>query len=515
MQPLLLGIDIGTTAAKAALFTPDGRLQAVGSAEYPLYHIRAGWVEQRPDEWWNATCTAIRQALAQVEQGAERIAGICVSAQAPTLIALDADGQPLRPALIWMDRRAEAEVTELENLLGGDAIYRVTGNRPDAFYVGAKHRWYMKNEPHLLARTRTFLQITGYINYRLTGLMSLDTSHAALLQLRDYATGEWSPDLMAACGVEPGQFPPVRPAHEILGEVTADAAEATGLRIGTPVVVGTVDGAAAALEAGAADPGVAAEMTGTSTVMIMPNNSGVTESAFIAMPHALPGIDLLLGAMVSSGASLRWFRDQFADLERQTAQQSQADAFDLLTSQAAQAPAGSDGLIFLPYMMGERSPLWNTNARGVLFGLSLATPKAAVIRAILEGTAYALRHNVEVAQQAGVPITEVRSVGGGTRSALWNQIKADVLGVPVLLPEASVGAPFGDALVVGLGVGLYSNVLDTVREVVKIKTRYEPDAANHARYSQQYALFRSIYEHLRPDFDLAAQLVTNSSSGKQ
>lgn len=508
MDSLLLGIDIGTTAAKAALFDVDGRLQAVGSAEYPLHHIRPGWVEQQPEDWWQATCSAIRQALSQVEQGAERIAGICVSAQAPTLIALDSDGQPLRPALIWMDRRAEAEVAELENLLGANNIYRVTGNRPDAFYVAAKHRWFMKHEPDLLARTKTFLQITGYINYRLTGLMSLDTAHAALLQLRDYATGAWSLELMAACGVEPQQFPPARPAHEILGEVSASAAEATGLRAGTPVMVGTVDGAAAALEAGAAGAGVAAEMTGTSTVMIMPNDKGVTESAFIAMPHALPGINLLLGAMVSSGASLRWFRDQFAETERETASKTQADAFDLLTAQAAQVPAGSEGLIFLPYMMGERSPLWNTNARGVLFGLSLATPKAAVIRAILEGTAFALRHNVEVAQQAGVPINEVRSVGGGTRSALWNQIKADVLGVPVLLPEASVGAPFGDALVAGLGVGIYADVLKTVHEIIKIKTRYEPNPTNHTRYTEQYALFRSIYEHLRADFDHAAR--TNS-----
>jgi len=244
--------------------------------------------------------------------------------------------------------------------------------------------------------------------------------------------------------------------------------------------------------------------------MIMPNDKGMTESAFIAMPHALQGINLLLGAMVSSGASLRWFRDQFADAERETAAQTHGDAFDLLTAQAAQVPAGSDGLIFLPYMMGERSPLWNTNARGVLFGLSLATPKAAVIRAILEGTAFALRHNVEVAQKAGVLISEVRSVGGGTRSVLWNQIKADVLGVPVLLPEASVGAPFGDALVAGLGVGIYTNVLNTVREVVKIKTRYEPNPTNHARYSQQYALFRSIYEHLRPDFDQSARFMTTN-----
>jgi xylulokinase len=238
----------------------------------------------------------------------------------------------------------------------------------------------------------------------------------------------------------------------------------------------------------------------------MPNDGRVTESAFIAMPHAIPGLHLLLGAMVASGASLRWYRDQFGLAEVQAALTLKLDPFDLLTQQAAQIKPGSEGLIFLPYMMGERAPLWHTNARGVFFGVSLTTQKAAFIRAILEGTAFALRHNVEVARKAGVKLTEIRSVGGGTRSTLWNQIKADVLGVPVLLPRASVGAPFGDAVLVGMGLGLYPNVSDALHEMVKLQTRYEPDTENHARYSQIYPIFRSIYEQLRDVFDRAAEI---------
>lgn len=503
---LLLGIDIGTTAAKAALFSPDGRLQAVGQAEYKVNHVRPGWVEQDPEDWWLATCIAIRQALVNVPGSEEQIGGVAVSAQAPTLVALDRSGQPVRPALIWMDRRAEAEVRQINEQLGAETVYRVTGNRTDAFYVAPKLLWFKNHEPDLFKKTHKLVQINGYINYRLTSAYSLDNVHAGLLQLRNYMTGEWSAALCDLCGVEPSLFPEILPGHHIQGEVTPEAAEATGLRPGTPVMVGTVDGAAAAVEAGAVDPGSAAEMTGTSTVLIMPNDGSVTESAFIAMPHAIPGLHLLLGAMVASGASLRWYRDQFGQAEIQAASNLKLDPFDLLTQQAAQIKPGSDGLIFLPYMMGERAPLWHTNARGVFFGVSLATQKAAFIRAILEGTAFALRHNVEVARKAGVILTEVRSVGGGTRSTLWNQIKADVLGVPVLLPKASVGAPFGDAVLVGMGLGLYPDVNRSLREIVQLQTRYEPNADNHAHYNQVYPIFRSIYENLRDVFDRAAEI---------
>ena len=512
MEPLLLGIDVGTSSIKAVLIDERGNIHAVGQAEYPLHHIRPAWVEQDPEDWWNGTCKAIKEALSLVPHGADRVLAMAVSCQAPVLLALDRSGQHLRPAMIWMDRRAEAEAINLTKLLGADQIHRITGNRPDALYVAARMFWLKNHEPEILKQTWKFVQVNSYINFRLTGKLTLDPSNAALFQLRDYQKNEWSETLCDICGVKPSQFPEVVPAHFIQGKVTEYASETTGLNIGTPVVAGTVDSASAALEVGVVEPGIAAEMTGTSTVVILPNDKGLTEPAFIAMPHALPGIHLLLGAMVASGGCLRWFRDQLGQTEMQAASLGKADAFDLLTEQAAGVEPGSSGVIFLPYMMGERSPLWHTNARGVFFGLSLATTKAAMVRSILEGTAFALRHNIEIAQSAGVEIREVRSVGGCSRSNLWNQIKADVLGIPLLLPRISVGSPFGAAVLAGMGAGVFPDIRKSLTEMVKLERRFEPDMANHERYMKSYKVFRDIYEHLKVDFDHLANITLQASA---
>lgn len=509
---LLMGVDVGTTGAKAAVFDQRGSLLGVGRSEYGVRRVRPGWAEQDPEDWWHAVCAAVREALAAVPEGPARVGGVAVSSQAPTMLPLDGAGRPVRPALIWMDRRADDEASRLAEALGWGQIERVTGNRPDPFYVAPKLLWFRTHEPEEFANTATFVQANGYVNWRLTGAHSMDEVHASLLQLLDRRTGAWSPELCEACGVTPEAFPPARSGHETLGEVTAGAAEATGLRKGTPVMVGTVDGAAAAMEAGAVEPGVAAEMTGTSTVLLIPNRDGIVEPALIAMPHAVPGVDLLLGATAASGANLGWFHDRFGAVESETAEKLGLDVFDLFTLEASGAPAGSGG-IFLPYMAGERAPIWHTNARGAFFGLSLETSRGALIRAILEGTAFALRHNVEVAEKAGVEVREVRSVGGGTRSALWNQIKADVLGVPVLLPEASVGAPFGGAVLAGMGLGLYPDPEETLRDLVSLRARYEPNPDHRAIYDGLYRVFRNVYEHVREDFDLLAR-VEASRQGK-
>jgi xylulokinase len=503
-EELLLGLDVGTTGTKAALFDRSGRLQALGQAEYPTHHIRPGWVEQSPDDWWSAACTSIGSALADVPDASARIAGVAVSSQAPALIPLDRAGRPVRPALIWMDRRADAEAKALADRFGSETIERITGNRPDPLYVAAKALWFRNHEPAAFARTVLFVQVNGYLNWRLTGEYSMDRAHTGLLQLCDRRSGSWSTELCDACGVAPSLFPPVCPSQQIIGQVTAEAAQVTGLRHGTPVMAGTVDGAAAAVEAGAVAPGIAAEMTGTSTVLLMPHDGATVEPAFIAMPHALPGIELLLGAMVSSGAALRWYRDHLGLAEVQAAGQLGVDTYELLTLEANHALPGR--VIFLPYMMGERAPIWHTQARGVFFGLSLATSRGDLIRAILEGTAFALRHNVEVAHQAGLKISQVRSVGGGTRSGIWNQIKADVLGIPLVLPATSVGAPFGDAIVAGMGLGWYPDPQQALTELVKLQKRYEPDPEQNARYTQLFHIYRRIYEHLKDDFDALANV---------
>jgi xylulokinase len=482
----VLGVDVGTTAVKAAVVSADGEVLGSASVEHPTSYPRPGWVEQDPEDWWRAACGAIRTAL---EEAARRdVAAVCVSAQAPTLLPADGRGRPLRAALIWMDRRAEAECSALRETLGEELVQRITGNRIDPYFVAPKLLWFRANEPELFARTRVYLQATGYLVHRLTAELTLDREHASLLSLRDLGGETWSEPLCEAVGVTPDLFPRLVDGDEIAGRVTAAAAEATGLPEGTPVTGGTVDGAAAALEAGVLDEGEAAEMTGTSTVLILPSKRPRSEPAFVAMRHAARGRWLLLGAMVASGGSLRWLRDVLGEV-----------SFDALTATAEPVPPGAGGVVFLPYMMGERSPIWDSDARGVFLGLTLASDRGVLVRAVLEGAAFALRHNVEVAAAAGVGVGELRSVGGGARSRLWSQIRADVVGVPVLLPETSIGAPFGDAALACVAAGLHADVGALVR-TVRIRERFEPRAETAERYAALYGVYRGAYESLREEF---------------
>jgi xylulokinase len=488
LEATVLGVDVGTMAVKAAVVTADGRVLGSGSVEYPTAYPRPGWAEQDPDDWWRAACNAIRSALEAA--GRNELAAVCVSAQAPTMLPLDARAHPLRRALIWMDRRAEAECARLREGLGEDLVRQITGNRIDPYYVAPKVLWLREQEPETFARARTFIQATGYLVHRLTGEVTLDREHASLLSLRDFRRDEWSEPLCGAVGVAPDRFPRLVEADEVVGHVTAAAAAETGLARGTAVTGGTVDGAAAALEAGAVDEGHAAEMTGTSTVLILPSERPRSEPAFVAMRHAARGRWLLLGAIVASGASLRWLRDLLG-----------GDSFDALTAEAAAEPPGANGLVFLPYMMGERSPIWDSDARGVFLGLTLASGRGALVRAVLEGAAFAVRHNVEVAAAAGIEVAELRSVGGGTQSRLWNQIKADVVGVPVLLPETSIGAPFGDAALACVAAGLHADVGGLVR-TVRVRERFEP--REPGRYDVLYGVYRASYEALRNEFRVLA-----------
>jgi xylulokinase len=387
-----------------------------------------------------------------------------------------------------MDRRAEPECEQLRETLGEELVRAVTGNRIDPFFLAPKLLWFRLHEPDHFARTHVFVQATGYIILRLTGELTLDRQHASLLSLRDLRTETWSEPLLEATGATVDLFPRLVEADELVGTVTDEAAAQTGLPPGTSVTGGTVDGAAAAVEAGIVDEGQAGEMTGTSTVLMLPVEAPRSETAFVAMRHAVRDRWLLLGAIVASGASLRWLRDQL-----------QAASFDELTASAAEVPPGGEGLVFLPYMMGERSPIWDSEARGVLVGLTLATERGALARAVLEGAAFAVRHNVETAAAAGIAVRELRSVGGGARSRLWCQIKADVLGVPVLLPRTSVGAPFGDAALAGVAAGLFPDVRKLLG-TVRIDERFEPRPETRDRYDALYAAYRSAYDGLRDTF---------------
>jgi len=489
MQELLLGVDVGTTATKAVLVDSTGHIISQGRSEYPTKYLQAGWVEQDPNEWWRSFCAAV--AIAQNGAPGAKISGVAISAQAPTLIAVDASGEPVRNAMIWMDRRAQLEADELAKNFPN--ISQLTGNRADPYYVAAKIKWFIKNEPANYQKTKYFLQIPGFLNFKLTGKFGIDAAHASLLQLRTADNSNWTDEVMKFVGVGEDKFPQIANSIVLQGEVLSN--NQSKIAAGTPVYFGSVDGCSAALEAGVIDPGVVAEMTGTSTVLLMPTDGNNFNDAFVAIEHAIAGRQLRLGAMVASGASVAWLQQNILKAE---------SSVEELSNQAAEVSPGSEGLIFLPYMMGERSPIWHTNARGVFFGLSLTTTPAMMFRAVLEGTAFALAHNVEIAKKSGIKIDEIRSIGGGSKSGLWNQIKADVLGMPIAILQDSVGAAVGDAYLAGMGSGLFKDIRSTLKESVKIESRFQPNNKVHTYYQERYASFRSLYDSVKDEFDISA-----------
>lgn len=505
-KDLLIGIDIGTTGTKAIVADAHGTVQAEAGREYTTAFPQPNWAEQDPDDWWRATCAVLQQIFAQSRIDPARIAAVAVSCQAPSLVAVDREGRPLLPALIWMDRRTEAECDWLRTHVDEAAITRINGGRVDPYYLAPKLLWLRRRRPELYAVTHAVLQANGYVVHKLTGAFSMDISHGPLTLFFDSANQRWSDELLGAMELDRAKLPPVVGCMDIVGQVSDAAAQATGLAAGTPVLGGMTDGTAASVEAGLVEPGDAAEMTGQSTVLLICSDQPYLGRELIPLGHPQPGRFLVVGALVASGGALRWFRDQLGESERQEAARSGVDAYELLSRAAATSPPGANRLIFLPYMFGERSPIWDSDARGVFFGLSLATQKADLIRAVMEGAAYGLRHNVETAAAGGFAMSEMACVGGGARSALWNQIKADVLQLPVRLPRAATGAPMGDAIIAAAASGLHATLGHAVAAMVAPGPVYTPRPQHAARYQALYEIYLDLYPQLRPSFKKLAHV---------
>lgn len=498
MTKYLIGIDIGTTNVKSVLFDEEGTKISESGKEYPLYLIRPGWAEQNPEDWWRAAVETISRVVRESGVDKRKIAGLCVSSQAPTLIPIDKDGNVLRNGLIWMDRRSQPETDFLEREIGSVKVKSITGNRIDPYYLSSKILWFQKNEPELYKKTYKILQINGYINYRLTGSITTDIAHASLMGVFDIRRNHWSEELAALIGYDTELFPPVYQNDHIIGTVCESAAKLTGLSTSTAVVCGTVDGSAATLEAGAVDVGDAVEMTGTSTVLNICTDQWKDPGLLFEMYHGLKDILMLCGANSTTGACLKWFRDHL--YHKEGCSTKEESSFDAMNRLAAKAIPGSDKLIFLPYMAGERSPIWDSYARGAFFGMTLKTGKEEMVRAILEGAAFGLRHNIEEARKVNASIKELRSVGGGSKSDIWLKIKASVLNMPIVVPDISTGAPFGDAIICGTGLGIYQNPGRFAKEAAKIKKIIEPDAGWTVIYNELYEIYLSLYQNTKQDF---------------
>ncbi len=498
MTKLLLGIDIGTTNVKSVLFNEDGSKIAEHSIEYPTYFVKPGWVEQNPHEWWDATVETIRSVISKGRVDKKAISALSVSSQAPTLVPIDKDGKVLRNGLIWMDRRSQPETDYLEKKIGSQKVKAITGNRIDPYYLSSKILWYKNNEPDLYKRTYKILQINGYINYMLTGGVTTDISHASLMGVFDIKQNMWSKDLADLIGYDIDLFPEVYDTTHVIGTVSEKAANLTGLSTSTAVVCGTVDGSAATLEAGAVKIGDAVEISGTSTVLNICVDRWREPGLLFGMYGPTKDIFMICGAMSTTGASLKWYRDNLYQGEKKR-ESEETSSFEHMSAKASRARVGSNRLIFLPYMAGERSPIWDSNARGIYFGLKLDTKRQDMIRAILEGSAFGLKHNIEEAKKIGVHINELRSVGGGSKSDIWLKIKASVLNMPIIVPDISTGAPFGDAIIAGTGVGIYKNPSQFVKEIVKTKKIIEPDEEWNMIYNEIYEIYISLYKNTKND----------------
>jgi xylulokinase len=499
----LIGIDIGTSGTKAIVVDPaDGRVVADGSAEYPLETPRPLWAEQDARHWWRGAVEATRAALAKARAtlgGDVDVGGIGLSGQMHGVVLIDDAGEPVTPAVIWCDGRSAAECDEITARVGAEKLIELTSNPALVGFSAPKLLWIRKHLPQAFARARKFLLPKDYIRFKLTGELATEVSDASGTLLFDVTNRRWSRPMLDALEIDPSLLPAVHESPEVTGRLSAAAAAALGLRAGTPVVGGGGDQAAGAVGTGIVRPGVVSSTIGTSGVVFAYSAAPVLDpqGRVHTFCHAVPGAWHVMGVTQAAGLSLRWFRDEVAGpAERAAAEAAGRDIYDLLTEQAATAPAGCEGLLFLPYLMGERTPHLDPQARGVWCGLTGAHRRAHLVRSILEGVTYSLRDCLEIVRGMKLPVGEVRASGGGGKSALWRAMQADVFGGEVVTVNASEGPAFGAALLAGVGTGAWASVPQACDATIAVTSRTAPDAARSAVYQRMYPLYREAYSRL-------------------
>lgn len=496
MSEVLLGIDIGTSSCKAAAFSPDGTVLAQVNQSYSVHYPRPGWAEQNPEDWWKAVCAAIR-ALLREGVRAENIRGIGVAGQSWSAVAVDRLGKVLCNTPIWMDTRAKEICADLKARFGGERLFRTSGNPLQPTYTMPKVLWYREHQPEVYRNTYKILQSNSFIAYRLTGVMTQEPSQGYGWTCYDMARGEWNPDLCCEMGADPALLPELVPCDAIVGTVTQKAAEETGLRAGTPVAAGGLDAACATLGVGVIHPGETQEQGGQAGGMSICEATCTMDSRLILGAHVVPGRWLLQGGTVGGGGAVNWFEREFCAAERAAAVEKGTSSLAEMDASAKAVPAGSEGLVFLPYLAGERSPIWDPDAKGVFYGIDFSKTRGHFARAVMEGVAYALRHNLEVAEQAGAHAETLRAMGGAANSRLWTQIKADITGKKIVVPSADTATALGAAVLAGVGTGVYRDFEEAVKRTVTVRREFLPNPANEKVYAEGYAVYLALYQNLK------------------
>jgi xylulokinase len=503
---LLLGLDVGTTSVKAGLFDVAGRQVAAAGREYRLAHAAPDHVEIEPETWWTAAVEAVREMLATPGVDRASIAAMAVSSQGETVAAVDADGRALGPALVWLDNRATAEARELEDRFGNALVYDRTGV-PDVnpTWTAAKLLWWRRHEPGLFRDAARFVLVEDFVLRRLTGRFVTDGGIQCTTMLLDIRAGGWWAPMLEAVGVGPERLPEIAAPGAVVGTLATAAAEALGLPAGLPVVAGGMDQGAGAVGVGNIAGGMISESTGGALTIqaAVDHHGGDPTGRTPVYIHSAPGTYLYCPVCPTGGMALTWFRDQFGTPETERATAGGRSGYDLLIDLAAAVPPGCEGLTMLPHLAGAFSPEYEPAARGVFAGFTLAHTRGHFVRAVLEAVAFMLRRNLELLAQAGATATEIRSHGGGARSPLWSQVKADVCGRPIVTLAGEDAAVRGDAMLAGVAVGAFKDLAAAEGALVTTGDRFEPDPANHAAYDDAYDRYVRLFDALRPEFERA------------
>ncbi len=503
-----IGIDVGTSSIKALLIDGQGKVINTTVPEYSLQTPEPLWAEANPLDWWEATKTAIKEVLTSVSPN--EIAGIGLTGQMHGMVALDKEGSVLRPCIMWNDQRSHIECDEITQKLGPDEVLRITGNPVLPGFTAPKILWTQKHEPDLFASIDKVVLPKDFIRYKLTGEFFSDVSDASGTSLLDVGRRSWSTEMFDALGWPITWMPEVTESTEPSTKISEEAASLTGLLAGTPVVAGAGDQAAQAVGCGVVEEGLVSATLGTSGVVFAQSDEYRVEPSgkLHAFCHAVPGKWHLMGVMLSAAGSFQWYKNQFGQEEQRKEDEGGANAYDLLTEEAETVAAGSEGLFFLPYLSGERTPYPDPYARGCFIGMSLRHAKKHHTRAVLEGVSYGLNDSLSLMRNLGINPNEIVLSGGGSRSAIWKQMLADVFSTRCTMVNALEGAAYGAAILAAVGVGAFSSVEDACRACIR-KTEMVSPGLNQKTYEKNYPIYQSLYPSLKSQFAEIANVINH------
>ncbi len=504
----LLGIDIGTSGTKTVLFTPEGKAVASHTVEYPLYQPENGWAEQDPMDWWRAVCETCRAVMGKSGIKPVKIKGIGLSGQMHGLVMLDEKGVPLRKAIIWCDQRTGKQCEDMTRLVGAEKMVAITANPAMTGFTASKILWVRDNQPQVYEKCRHILLPKDYIRYMLTGELATDVSDASGMQVLDVKARQWSDEILSLLKIDKALLGAVYESPDITGKVHAQAADATGLAEGTLVAGGAGDNAAAAVGTGTVREGRAFTTIGTSGVVYAHTQDPIIDpkGRIHTFCCAVPGAWHVMGVTQGAGLSLQWFRNNLCQAEMETARGMGIDPYELMNQQAARIPIGSQRLLYLPYLMGERTPHCDPNARGVFFGLSNIHTKAHLLRAVMEGIAFSLRDCIEIIRSVGITPEKMLLCGGGAKSPLWQQMLADLYGLPTAIIPDSEGPALGVAILAGVASGVYASVPEGCDALIHSQSVGKPMEKNAKAYAPFYKLYTELYPALKGEYSKLSAL---------